>query len=246
MRPSLFDTLCAVVCGGVLAAVIWAQGGNLSKVFHPAPLIVPVPMPAPPSDRHRRPWRDSVQDGIPLIGEKVPQVDFPSEQWIRNIGSKVDGAGMCVFTSFEMACLWAGLEEFRGFRDWCAAKYPGGGYPEKLAQLIDAYCQAKSIKKPLVIQYTGSDPDFLKVGLKNGWMPCTTLYHSPRYGSGVIYHMVCCAHLDGTDGAIQDNNFQPLEWATEAETVNRIKLKGEYWGVLIVSPGPPPSPANKE
>ena len=62
-----------------------------------------------------------------------PQIDYPDDDWLKNVGSRLDGAGMCVFTSFEHSCRWAGLDEFRGFRDWCAQRYPGGGYPEKLA-----------------------------------------------------------------------------------------------------------------
>ena len=39
--------------------------------------------------------------------------DLPLSEMIRNIGSKLDGAGMCVFSSIEMAARWQGLEEWR-------------------------------------------------------------------------------------------------------------------------------------
>jgi len=173
-----------------------------------------------------------------------PQIDFPDPQWMKNIGSKVDGSGMCVFTSYEMMCRWAGLEEFRGFRDWCAGKYPGGGYPEKLDRLIQAYCKEKGIKTPTTIQYEGGSPELAQVALKQGLLPCVTLYRSPRYGRGTIYHMVNCAHLDDHNGAILDNNFQPLEWASRDETLNRVKLNGKLWAVVIVADPPPPFPWN--
>lgn len=174
-----------------------------------------------------------------------PAVDYPDDQWMKNIGSRIDGAGMCVFTSFEHSCRWAGLEEFRGFRDWCAAKYRGGGWPEKLDQLVEAYCQAKGVKKPLVVQYEGSSSEVLEAGLRNGHLPCVTLYGSPRY-RGRIYHMVNCAHLDTDRGAILDNNYQPLEWADRGTTLGRVKLDGKLWCVVVLASGPPPFPYNGE
>ncbi len=179
-----------------------------------------------------------------------PQIDYPDDHWMKNIGSRKDGAGMCVFTSFEHTCRWAGLEEFRGFRDWCAANYPGGGYPEKLYKLVKAYCQAKNIPAAVfdpdkqMIQYEGGKPDLLEAALANNLLPCVTLYHSPRYGGGTIYHMVNCAHLDAKNGAILDNNFQPLEWADRETTLRRCKLNGQLWAVVVLFPGPPPLPHN--
>lgn len=183
-----------------------------------------------------------------------PQVDFPTWEWMRNVGHEKDQAGMCVFTSFEHAARWAGFEEFRGFRDWCAKTRNnpdgGGGYPEKLYALVKKYCQAKGISPAVfdpdrhLIQYEGPSPEILEAALRNGWLPCVTLYSSPRYGRGTIYHMVNCAHLDGSVGAILDNNFQPLEWASRQETLQRVKLKGSLWCAVLVRPGPPSLPRN--
>jgi hypothetical protein len=183
--------------------------------------------------------------GPPAPDGTEPHVDYPDEQWMRNIGSKIDGAGMCVFTSFEHSCRWAGLEEFRGFRDWCARNYRGGGYPEKLQKLVNDYCKAKSIPQPLVVQYEGSSPEVLESALRNGYLPCVTLYGSPRY-RGRIYHMVNCAHLDGKQGAVLDNNFQPLEWADRETTLRRMKLNGRLWVAVVLHYGPPPFPYNGE
>lgn len=175
-----------------------------------------------------------------------PMIDYPDDQWLRNVGSRIDGAGMCVFTSFEHACRWAGLEEFRGFRDWCARKFPGGGYPEKLDRLVRAYCKEHRLPVPDVIQYEGSSTELLEAALRNGYLPCVTLYGSPRYGRGTIYHMVNCAHLDRQRGAILDNNFQPLEWTDRATTIRRMKLNGKLWAVIVLAYGPPPFPHHGE
>ncbi len=178
-----------------------------------------------------------------------PQVDFPENEWIKNIGSKKDGAGMCVFSSFEMMMLWHGLEDFRGFRNWCAERYPGGGYPDKLEKLLDAYCKAKGIERPQIIQYVGDNPAFLEQALSNGWMPCVTLSHSPRYGSGSISHMVDAVHLTPSNGAIMDNNFKDYEWwPSKDKFMAAIKYRDPnngrpvYWAVAVKAPGPPPIP----
>jgi hypothetical protein len=171
------------------------------------------------------------------------QVDYPADLWMQNIGSKIDGSGMCVFTSAEMAAIWAGHDEFRGFRDWCASHYPGGGYPEKLDKLIAAYCKAKSIQVPGYIQYEGQSMDIAAKALRNGQMVCSTLYRSPRYGSGIIYHMVNLAHWGpGNYGAIQDNNFRPYEWDTVSGMEPRLKQGGRVWLMVWKRHGPPPPP----
>lgn len=178
-----------------------------------------------------------------------PWVDFPENEWIKNIGSKLDGAGMCVFSSLEMMFLWHGMEEFRGFRNWCAEHYKGGGYPDKVNQLLEAYCKAKNIQKPLIIQYVGDNSDFLEKALGNGWMPCCTLSHSKRYGPAPISHMVNCVQLTPKTGAIMDNNFKDYEWWTSKEAcLTAMKYRDPnngrqvYWGVVVVAPGPPPPP----
>ncbi len=247
-----------VLLSVLIGVLIWGAakvGDSLSPKPVPVPIPVPTPGPAPeprpqpqPEPRRKiRPWREDAQLALgaePAPDGTEPQIDFPDEQWMKNIGSRLDGAGMCVFTSFEHACRWAGLEEFRGFRDWCAQNYPGGGYPEKLDKLIDAFCKAKGVTRPLVIQYEGSSPEIIEAALQQGLLPCVTLYRSPRYGRGTIYHMVNSAHLDSKLGATLDNNFKPLEWAPREETIARYKMRGTLWCVAVVAPGPPPMPRN--
>lgn len=176
-----------------------------------------------------------------------PQVDFPSREWMKNIGSRLDGSGMCVFTSIEMAAIWSGIEEFRGFRDWCAQNYPGGGYPEKVDKLIAAYCNAKGISNPGYSQHEVSSTEVLVKALKSGRMPAVTLYRSPRY-NGVIYHMVNSVHWDEKYAATMDNNkfgndpLPPVEWGSPQEMENRVKLGGKIWVFVWNKHGPPPVP----
>lgn len=228
--------------------------------------------PAPDESSKRKPllrrpllpWRnpgDYTAEAAPVLdhpdfenhnspaGEE-PAVDFPEKEWIKNIGSeKGSHAGMCVFSAFEMMMLWHGVEEFRGFRNWCAHNYEGGGYPEKLDKLVTEYCRIKGLEKPLLIQYVGDKPGFLEQGLNNGWMPCCTLSHSSRYGPKPISHMVNCVQLSDKNGAIMDNNFKDFEWWTSKEAcLAALKYtdpnnhRQVYWGVVVVAPGPPPAP----
>lgn len=182
-------------------------------------------------------------------GKTEAQVDYPTNLWIKNIGSRVDGSGMCVFSSAEMAARWCGHENFYGFRDWCANHYPGGGYPEKLDKLIAAYCKAKNIPAPNTpggpdyVQYEGASMELATRALRNNQMVCSTLYHSPRYGGGVIYHMVNLAHWGpGGFGAVQDNNFLPYEWDTTHGMEPRLKMNGRVWLMIWKRHGPPPPP----
>lgn len=191
------------------------------------------------------PAGDAAPDGT------EPQVELPPGTWFKNIGSKIDGKGMCVFTAFELLCLQLGHDEFRGFRDWCAAKFPGGGWPEKLAQCVAAYCKEKGLKVPLLQQYEGSDVAWLERAVNNGQLCMVTLFHSDRYRDRsqrvlpIIYHMTNLANCDGRWLAIQDNNFETLEWWPMAEGLKAISNQGQFWAVCVPEwAAPPPVPRN--
>jgi hypothetical protein len=225
---------------GAFIAVL-ALLGFAGALKQPAALVPAPPRPEREDDferlrrRHRPHFGD---DSIP-----TPAVDFDPDLWFKNIGSRIDGAGMCVFTAAEFMFLQLGMNEFKGFRDWCAAKYPGGGYPSKLAKCVKEFCAAKHIPEPELRQYEGSDPAFVQTALANGWMPGVTLFHSPRYGAGKIYHMTNCVLMNGQFVEIQDNNFKPIEVCGFEEGLRRIKDNGQYWSFVIVGhPAPPPVP----
>ena len=115
------------------------------------PILRPI-LPSKPDNKTRPilPWRKDKTDApdpfetISLGGKIAPdnkteiQIDFPLSEHITNIGSKKDGAGMCVMSSIEMAARWSNLEAMRGLRDWCA-KEPGGGWPEKVDKQLAKY-----------------------------------------------------------------------------------------------------------
>jgi len=211
----------------------------------------PVPEPKVP-DKPKRPWRSTKEDSVESItlgGKIAPdnqtqiQIDFPLGEHIENIGSHVDGAGMCVMSSIEMASRWQNLEKLRGLRDWCA-KQPGGGYPSKVDKQLQEYFKKLGETKEYV-QYEGSDISILRVALATGRFPAVTYAgrDKVRY-SGTIAHMVCLAHLDEQYAAIYDNNGKPGEiiWMSPEEFKSRWLYDGSGWAFIWLAPPPPPVP----
>lgn len=178
---------------------------------------------------------------------EVLDCDLPGELQLKNIGSRVDGAGMCVMSSIEMAALWQGMDEYKGLRDWCARE-PGGGYPEKVDKQLAAFCRAKGLPPPRYLQYEGPDVEpVLEAALRGGRMACVTYGWGERYGQPIA-HMVCCAKYTGQFGVVLDNNYPgeaQYEWMPRAELARRVKLPRQSgWVFVWLAPPPPPSPHN--
>lgn len=205
----------------------------------------------PPAREVDRPLVGRISAGGPLGPDGKTEVacDLPREQRIKNIGSKLDGAGMCVFSSCEMAMRWANLEWMRGWRDWCAAHYPGGGYPEKVDRLLAAYCQAKSVPVPDYVQVENGDPQILVDALKSGRIVGVTYAGHDVHYNGTIAHMVCLVAYDPAAdlACVLDNNFiedGQLVWLSCAEFLSRWRGNHGGWAVIFLAPGPPPVPHN--
>ncbi len=184
-------------------------------------------------------------------GEEVLDVDLPGKLHIKNIGSKVDGAGMCVMSSIEMAARVQNMDpRWQGLRDWCAND-PGGAYPQKVVEQLDAYAKAKGIPnvRDSYIQYEGPDPwPIIEAALKSGRCPCITYGYSPRYGKEIA-HMVCAVKgADGKYGVVLDNNFpgeDNYEWMDIPELKRRVNYPNRSgWVFVWLAPPPPPSPRN--
>ncbi len=204
----------------------------------------PVPKPAP-LPRPRKPWAEGEGSvGARRLGGPVApdgtevQIDLPIDQRIRNIGSHRDGAGMCVMSSIEMAARWAGLEQMRGLRDWCAQQ-PGGAYPAKVDRQLKEFCQAKGIECPPYLQYEGRDPQIIVSLLESGRMPAVTYTRA---------HMVCMVLLNEKYGTFLDNNRigdNELVWMSPQEAVGVWAQGGNGWAFGWLTPPPPPPPRSE-
>lgn len=197
----------------------------------------------------------------PVCDGQELTVDLAPAEQIKNIGSKIDGMGMCVFSAIEMGALAQGLEAMRGWRDWCAARYPGGGFPGKVDKLLAAWWQHKGITPIPYYQYQGNDPGpVLALIDKTGRMPCLTYGYSPRYGQ-LIAHMVCAPGYRGQRACVLDNNFVAkrradgtwdeaiYEWMAPAELCRRSRLRingqlGAAWIFCWLPPAAPPAAHN--
>jgi hypothetical protein len=185
-------------------------------------------------------------NGRSLDGDELT-CDLPASEHLANIGSRVDGRGMCVMTSIEMAARWHGLESMRGLRDWCA-RQPGGAYPAKVDRQIRQFCAAQGVPVPPYAQYEGSHIEaILDRCDRTGRLACVTYGESPRY-SGTIAHMVCCVRFGSRYGVALDNNFPGVdsyEWMSRAEMRRRIvHPNGRGWVFVWLAPPPPPPPFN--
>lgn len=199
-----------------------------------------------------------VATGASLGGKVSPgqaeiAVDLPEAQQLRNVGGS-DGAGLCVFTSITHAARWQRVEVLEEFQRWMR-KYPGGGWPEKVTQKINAIAKEKGIPPPLFLQAEGRQEllPLIESALKSGRLPSVTYAISPtnRYGRGArIAHMVNVIHLDDKYACVLDNNFPGVaayEWMTRDEFYRSlIGMGGSGWVVVLLDPGPPPMPWNKE
>lgn len=175
-------------------------------------------------------------DGQPI------QLDYPVERHLRNAVGR-DGAGLCVFTSLTHAADWQNVEVLHDFRDWMR-QYPGGGWPEKVDEMIARICRERGVPVPDYLHYQGSDLQVLKLTCKTGRMPCVTYCFSPagRYQGKRIAHMVNLLHADEHWFAVLDNNFPgTVEWMNEKEFRQTFTGLGEGWAIILLSPGPPPA-----
>jgi hypothetical protein len=183
-------------------------------------------------------------------GTTPVQIDLPQSLRLRNkVGT--NRAGLCVFTSCEMAAEWQNVDQLFGFRDFMT-KYAGGAGPARLDQMVDVLCKQRKLPKPRYIHVISADLEIIKTALRSGRLVCITYSKSVtgRYG-GRIAHMVNCPHAgvgNAPDGkgfwAVLDNNYiDKLEWLSEREFRDTACYPGgRYWAVIFQNPSPPPRP----
>jgi hypothetical protein len=171
-------------------------------------------------------------------------VDLPASQHMKNVGGS-DGAGLCVFTSVEHSARWQAVRELDGFQAWMRRR-PGGGWPEKLDQMLERFCAEKRVELPPYIQHNGGDESFLRLALKTDRFPCVTYAGRDDFYRSRIAHMVNLAHLDDSVAAIVDNNRPGVWlWMTRDEFLYRWRDMQGGWAVVFLDAPPPPHPEAK-
>lgn len=171
-------------------------------------------------------------------GKTVVACDLPVSQRTKNVGG-TDGSGLCVFSSIGHA---ARFQNERRLVDFQAnmRKERGGGWPEKVDQMI-----AKYGKGAAYLQYEGTDLEVLKVALRSGRMPCVTYDGRDQvHYSGRIAHMVNIVALESL-ACVLDNNYvgdNELVWLTPDQFKARWTGGRKGWAVFLLAPPPPPIP----
>ncbi len=169
-------------------------------------------------------------DGTRAVG------DLPVARHVRNIGGS-DGAGLCVYTSVQMASDWHNVPQFYGFQKF-ASKRPGGSYPEKLDKDITTYCAEQKLPVPAYIQHVGGDESFLDLALKTGRILGVTYAGADGFYSGPVAHMVNLVHLDKELACIVDNNRPgKFVWMTRKQFINRWRGVYDNGSLMTIREG---------
>lgn len=184
--------------------------------------------------------------GPDLPGGGRVALELPTSRHMRNTGGigprgPGSGAGLCVFTSIELAGRWQGIPALDGLQRWMTLK-PGGGWPRKVDEYLKRYCAEKGVPVPPYIQIENSaDLEILRLIVKTGRYACIRIVSGPGYGS--TDHMVNLAHAGKTasdEWVWQDNNF-PGQWS---HIPNEAAFRRHYgkWAIAFLGPPPPPAP----
>jgi hypothetical protein len=191
------------------------------------------------------------QVGGPVTPDGEPiQCLLPRALHMRNTGGigprgPGTGAGLCVFTSIEMAGRYQNVPELDGLQKYMTTR-PGGGWPEKVTQVLREYARSRGQDEVRYVQVEGRDLGILRLALKTGRPVSVTTGYLPGY-SGRIAHMTNLMHAGNKWWGILDNNF-PGRWAwlTEAEFSRSYNSHGQGWAVILLAPAPPPAPKEDE
>jgi hypothetical protein len=254
--------LLALLLGGALLWWYHDRKERSRPVPAPPPTQPAKPKPKPPQPKKpRRPCpgpgpcpleEDKEAGGRPVEGGRVSPdgavelvCDLPASERKKNIASK--GLGCCVFRSIDYAARWQHVPELHDLPEQLVqAGIPGGGYPEKVAEIMKQFAPEASY-----IQDTSGDVDILEAILRTGRLPCVTYNgHDCHYGMGQgIAHMVCLPFFDRQTGwaCVSDNNF-PAEsefvWMSPDEFLKRWNGVGGGWVLALLAAPPPPIPHN--
>ena len=172
----------------------------------------------------------------PFDGQSQVQVPIPERLKLKNTGGS-DGAGLCVFTSVNVSALLQLENGLYRLRDQMTSQ-PGGGWPEKLDQMIAKF-GGSSVD---YAQYQGRDTKPLRDALASGRSPAVTYSGRDPHYSGYISHMVnLVGWTDSGAVCIADNNFVAADqyvWMSEAEFLERWAGKGSGWAVILLRDPP--------
>jgi hypothetical protein len=239
--------LAALAAAGLRQAV--AGGASPPSLTRAAAVTLAVLLAAGPAAAQEPPVGRIVSTPTAVSPAGVrAAADLPAARHVRNTGGS-DGAGLCVFTSIQMAADWQSVPALAGLQQYMT-RFPGGSYPEKTDSVIAAFCREQRVPVPAYVQHTGGDERVLDLAVKTGRMASVTYAGYDGFYRGPVAHMVDLVHLDAERAAIVDNNRPgQFVWMTRAEFLARWRGvtdggrdtgMGGGWAVVLLAPPPPP------
>lgn len=184
-----------------------------------------------------------------------PQVDLTTLRYVdKNFGSKIDGAGMCVFNAFRGSLVSQYRDDFDDYARWLAANFPGGGYPQRVTEYTRAYCRAKGIEgfDAEYVQVVGEETIHeIRDALDNGRSVAVTDSGDVSFYGRPVPHMTNIVYLDDRTAGIVDNNRPDrVEWITRDAFFKRHRQFDAGWCIIYLGKPqlqrpvnvPPPEP----
>lgn len=168
-----------------------------------------------------------------------PHVDLVTLKYVdKNFGSKLDGAGMCVFNSFRGSLVSQYRNEFDDYARWLAERFQGGGYPSRLTEYTRAYTQAKGIQDfdSQYVQIVGEDTiAAMEEACTDGRSPAFTYSGDPSFYGGPVPHMCNLVHADAQWWGVVDNNRPDrIEWVRRETAIKRHRHYDAGWAVIYL------------
>lgn len=183
----------------------------------------------------------------PPADPREPMVDLITLGYVpRNVGSRINGAGCCVFASQTASFVSQYRDEMSDYMKWVAANLPGGGYPSRVTEYMEAYCRAKNIQVPDYTQIVGDDAiAAISEALEDGRSPAVTYSGDPTFYGGPVPHMVNCVYLDQSFAGIVDNNRPgQVEWMSRDTFIKRHRHFDRGWAIVYHGKPQLPRPTN--
>lgn len=154
--------------------------------------------------------------------------------WPKNIAS--GGLGCCVFRALSYAARLQAVPALTGLPEKMVRdRVPGGGYPDKVDQLIARYGDGAHY-----FQDTDKDFDILELLIRSQRLPCVDYNgHDPHYRQAIAHCVNVCAYDKANDWvAILDNNYpgnDQIVWMGREQFARR--WGGWLYGLLAATPG---------
>lgn len=249
MQRSKFPIL---VGGALLLYALYANFQQQNPPAQPAPPATPAPaLPKPKPKAPDQPcprWPHRAAEQAPAPVSRRPQLGgidspdgavhvlpLPSDlHWPKNIASK--GLGCCTFRSLDYAARWQNVPELVDLPERMRQDgIPGGGFPQKLDQIIHQYAPNCPYWND-----TSKSVELIQAAILSQRIACVDYSgHDPHYGGGIA-HCVCVVGVDLANDwvAIFDNNYPSLSeivWMGVSEFQQR--WNGWCYGLLAQTPG---------